>query len=141
VVPVNCIGTVSNSIGGGGWSGGNGGSFGVPGPVTTYTPSLADLAANTITLTLTSSGPFQGCVNVSNSFTVGFVNPPNVNPGPSAVVCTNSQSVALNGSVTGFSNTGIWNTTVKYRDLEYNRVGNFYSRKRESFGHLYFKRQ
>jgi len=111
VTPVSLTGTVVNAVGGGAWSGGNGGSFGVPGPNTTYTPSLADLAANTITLTLTSSGPFQGCLNTANSITVSFSNPPVVNPGPSAVVCTNSQSFALNGSVSGFSNTGIWNTT------------------------------
>ena len=38
------------------WTGGSGGIYGVPGPITTYTPSSADITAGTINFTLTSSG-------------------------------------------------------------------------------------
>lgn len=107
--PIVLTGTVSNALGGT-WSGGNGGAFGSPGVNTTYTPSAADLAANSITLTLTTSGPLAGCVNSAKSVTVGFVDPLTVSAGPSTYVCTNSQSLVLNGSVTGFTNTGVWNT-------------------------------
>ncbi|MCW3076317.1 MAG: domain containing protein [Bacteroidetes bacterium] len=109
IQPIVLTGTVSNALGGT-WSGGNGGAFGSPGVNTTYTPSAADLAANSITLTLTTSGPLPGCLNSSKSLTVGFVNPLVVSAGPSTYVCTNSQTLALNGSVTGFTNTGLWNT-------------------------------
>jgi gliding motility-associated-like protein len=107
--PIVLTGTVTNALGGT-WSGGNGGAFGTPGANTTYTPSAADLAANSITLTLTSSGPLSGCLNSAKSVTVGFVDPLTVSAGPSTYVCTNSQSLVLNGSVTGFTNTGVWNT-------------------------------
>lgn len=107
VLPVSLTGTVTNALGGI-WSGGNGGAFGVPGVNTTYTPSPADLAANTITLTLTTSGPLAGCSNSAKSLTVSFVNPPVVSAGPGTFVCTNSQSLILNGnSSTG---SGFWNT-------------------------------
>ena len=100
-------GTVTNGVGS--WSGGNGGSFGPPGSNTTYSPSPADLAANTITLTLTGTSTV-GCLPSVNSITIGFTNPPVVSAGPSTVVCTNSQSIALNGSITGYT-LGSWNTT------------------------------
>jgi len=108
VTPVSLTGTVTNALGGT-WTGGNGGAFGSPGVNTTYTPSPADLASNSITLTLTSSGPLFGCSNTAKTLTVSFVDPPAVSAGPGTFVCTNSQSIALNGSVSGFT-TGTWNT-------------------------------
>lgn len=110
ITPITLTGTVSNALGGT-WTGGNGGAFGVPGVNTTYTPSAADLAANTITLTLSSSGPLAGCANAAKTLTVGFTPPPIVSAGPSTYVCTNSQTLLLNGNVSGGTNTGLWNTT------------------------------
>lgn len=107
--PIALTGTISNALGGS-WSGGNGGAFGIPGVNTTYTPSAADLAANSITLTLTTSGPLAGCVNSVKSLTVGFTQPPLVSAGPSTYVCTNSQTLQLNGNVSGGTTTGLWNT-------------------------------
>jgi gliding motility-associated-like protein len=101
-------GTVTNALSGQ-WSGGNGGTYGVPGLATTYTPSSADLAANTITLSLTSQQPLPGCPNTVASLTVSFIDPPAIIIAPNIVqVCTNSSSVALNGTVNGVANTGIW---------------------------------
>ncbi|MFO0355792.1 MAG: PKD domain-containing protein, partial [Sphingobacteriaceae bacterium] len=110
VTPINLNGTVSNALGGL-WSGGNGGSFGAPGVNTTYTPSLADLAAGTITLTLTSQGPLTSCNNSSKSFTIGFVDPPTVSLITSTVACTNSQSIALTGTVTGSNLNYLWTSS------------------------------
>lgn len=108
IQPVVLSGTVSNAVSGQ-WSGGNGGAFGVPGLVTTYTPSAADMAANTITLYLTSQAPLSGCPNTVNSTTVNFINPPVVTIVPNnTVVCTNSSTVALNGNISGVTTTGIW---------------------------------
>lgn len=108
IQPVILTGTVNNAVSGQ-WSGGNGGSFGVPGLVTTYTPSAADMAANTITLYLTSQAPLPGCPNTVNSTTVNFINPPVVTIVPNnTVVCTNSSTVALNGNISGVTTTGIW---------------------------------
>ena len=108
VTPVILSGTITNALSGQ-WGGGNGGIFGAPGLVTTYTPSQADLAANTITLNLSSQVPLPGCLNTVKSLTVGFINPPVVSIVPNnAVVCTNSSTLALNGSVVGQNTTGIW---------------------------------
>ncbi|MBL7917409.1 MAG: gliding motility-associated C-terminal domain-containing protein, partial [Bacteroidia bacterium] len=110
ITPIALNGLITNAIGGL-WSGGNGGSFGPPGVNTTYTPSLADLAAGTITLTLTSQGPLQNCLNSSKSFTFGFVDPPTVSLLSNTIACTNSQSVALTGTVTGSNLSYLWNSS------------------------------
>ncbi len=109
VLPLNLTGNITNAAGGL-WTGGNGGSYGVPGANTTYTPSLADLAAGTITFVLSSQGPQPGCVNVQQSYTAAFVNPPVVNLISSTIACTNSQSVAITGSVTGNA-TYLWGSS------------------------------
>ncbi len=109
VIPLTCAGSFSNSLGAT-WTGGNGGSFGAPGANTTYTPSIADLAANGVTLVLSSQGPSVGCVNTSATYTVGFVNPPTVSVLSSTIACTNSQSVAITGTVTGANITYSWST-------------------------------
>jgi gliding motility-associated-like protein len=111
IIPVVLSGTITNSglNQAGQWSGGSGGAFGVPGIVTTYTPSQADLASNSITLSLTSLVPLPGCPNTVQSLTVGFINPPVVNITPNvAYVCTNSTTLALNGSISGITTSGIW---------------------------------
>ena len=110
ITPIALSGSVTNATGGL-WSGGNGGSFGGPGVNTTYTPSLADLAAGTITLVLSSQGPSVGCNNTSRSFTVGFVDPPTVSLLSSTIACTNSQSVALTGTVNGSNVSYLWNSS------------------------------
>ncbi len=108
ILPVALSGTVTNAVSGQ-WSGGNGGIFGVPGLISTYTPSPADMAANTITLNLSSQAPLPGCPNTVNSLTVGFINPPVVTIVPNnTVVCTNSSTIALNGNINGVTTTGIW---------------------------------
>jgi gliding motility-associated-like protein len=92
------------------WVGGNGGSFSSPGAAnTTYTPSTADITSGTITFTASTVGAISGCPNSTNTYTVGFVNPPSVNAGPDITICTNTQSFVLNGSVTGTTVTPNWN--------------------------------
>ncbi len=106
---INLTGSITHALGGT-WSGGNGGSYGGPGVNTTYTPSAADLAAGTITLTITSQGPLGSCANSTKSFTVGFIDPPQANLITNTVACTNSQSIALTGTVTGNVTSYLWST-------------------------------
>jgi gliding motility-associated-like protein len=92
---------------GGVWSGGAG-SF-LPNNtalIATYTPTAAELAAGTITLTLTTTG--QGnCVAVSDDVTFSFTSAPIVDAGVGGPVCSNNAAIALNGSVVGATG-GVW---------------------------------
>lgn len=94
------------------WSGGNGGAFGNSGAAsTTYTPSPADLAANSLTLYYTTAGSFFACPNAIDSVIINFTNPPVVSPGPNQTVCASTSAIPLTGSITGPTTTGIWSTT------------------------------
>jgi len=91
------------------WTGGNGGAFGNSGDLsTTYTPSPADLAADSVLLLLTSQGSFFSCPNDVDSLIVYFTEPPVVMAGPDQVVCSSTEEVNLTGSITGISTTGTW---------------------------------
>jgi len=109
VVPITLTGFKTNALSAQ-WTGGNGGAFGPPGPSTTYTPSLADLAAGLITFSIATTGASVGCNNVGTTYTVGFVDPPTVSLITSTIACTNSQSVGLTGTVVG-STSYTWITS------------------------------
>lgn len=107
---INLSGSLAYAVGAS-WSGGNGGAFGNSGSLnTTYTPSPADLAADSIYLTLTSAGSFFGCPNTSDSVKLVFTDPPVVNAGAATTVCANNPMVTLSGVISGASSTGIWTT-------------------------------
>jgi gliding motility-associated-like protein len=92
---------------GGTWSGGTG-TFN-PNANTlnaTYTPSLAELLAGTVTLTLTTTGNGD-CVAVTDNVTFTFTDAPVVNAGADANICSNNPDITLNGSLVG-ANFGIW---------------------------------
>ncbi len=90
---------------GGSWSGGTG--FFAPGTNITYSPTPADLAAGSLTLTLSSVG---GCTTTVRSLTVTFVDPPTLT-GIDNNICTNTQSVVLNSSVVGSTVLPSWTTS------------------------------
>jgi gliding motility-associated-like protein len=103
VVPIALTGTVTNALGGI-WSGATG--FFSPGVNISYNPTAADLAAGSLTLTLSSVG---GCTTTARSLTVSFVNPPTI----SAIdnnICTNTQTIGLNASVSGSTLNPTWTT-------------------------------
>src|SRR5690606_3407912 len=94
---LNAIVTVSS---GGVWSGG-GGTFS---PDNThlnaeYTPSAAEIAAKTVTLTITTTGNGT-CNAVNDQMTITITDPPVISAGPDQVICADSIAVSLNGSVT-----------------------------------------
>lgn len=91
------------------WTTTGSGSFGNPGALnTTYLPSPSDLSAGTIKLKLTSTGSLNGCPNTYDSLTFTFTNPPVVNVSPDVSICANNSTVAISGSVTVASTTGVW---------------------------------
>jgi gliding motility-associated-like protein len=94
------------------WSGGNGGAFENSGDLaTTYSPSPADLAADSVALFLTSQGSFFACPSDQDTVVIYFTNPPVVVAGPDQNVCSNTALAELDGTVTGSSTTGIWTST------------------------------
>ncbi|MBI3518733.1 MAG: IgGFc-binding protein, partial [Bacteroidetes bacterium] len=91
------------------WTSSGDGSFGNSGALnTTYLPSLNDLAADSITIKLTSTGSLNGCPNQQDSLKIRFTNAPVVAIGPDASVCANNATIAISGSVSIGSTTGIW---------------------------------
>ncbi|MGL4598250.1 MAG: gliding motility-associated C-terminal domain-containing protein, partial [Bacteroidia bacterium] len=102
-------GVVQNAAGGI-WSGGNG-TFAPNNTALNaiYTPSQAEVAAGSVTLTLTSTG--NGSCNaevaqVTMFFTQGIL----VNAGVDQSVCESASFTQLQGIVANGSTTGIWNT-------------------------------
>ncbi|MCB0783919.1 MAG: hypothetical protein KDC02_06755, partial [Flavobacteriales bacterium] len=103
---VTLAGSVSGATGAV-WSGG----LGTFTPAATsvnavYTPTAAELAAGSVTLTLTSTGN-GSCLPVNDAMTITFTPAPIVDAGAGGAVCSNSPAIALNGSVTGATG-GIW---------------------------------
>jgi gliding motility-associated-like protein len=94
------------------WSGGNGGAFGNVGNLsTTYTPSPADIAADSVILYFTSAGSFFACPNDEDTLVIFFTDPPLVQAGPSVTICSSAADFALAGTVTGVSTTGAWTSS------------------------------
>lgn len=96
---------------GGIWSGGTG-SFSPSNTDlnATYTPSAAEIAAGTVTLTLTTTG--NGTCNPEMDDVVITIDPvPVVDAGADQVICVDNLNVILSGSVSGITNTGIWTTS------------------------------
>ncbi|MBK8498964.1 MAG: IgGFc-binding protein, partial [Flavobacteriales bacterium] len=103
---VSLNGSVTSATGGA-WSGGLG-TFS-PDNTTlnaTYTPTASEIAAGTLTLTLTSTGNGT-CSPVSSNRVITFTPAPVVNAGPNGTVCANNSVITLAGSVTGATG-GTW---------------------------------
>lgn len=108
-VPVN--GSVSFAAGAS-WSGGTGGAFGNPGSLsTTYAPSPADIAQDSVVLYLTSAGSLYSCPDHTDSVVIYFTAPPQVLAGADLVLCSSTSAVTLNGSVSGATTSGTWTTS------------------------------
>lgn len=103
---VNLNGQVFNA-GGGQWTGGAGSYF--PNSTTlnaTYTPSLAEISAGQVTLTLTSSGN-GSCNAVTDQVVIFFAPAPTASAGVDQTACGNNATVTLNGAV-NFCAGGQW---------------------------------
>jgi len=111
-----CAGTSATLVGAftvsGGilWSslGGPGGFVDDTDPLTTYTPSAADIAAGVDTLVITTT--LNGtCIAVTDTMIITISTPPTVDAGPNDTVCGNNAVVTLAGIVTGATG-GVWTT-------------------------------
>jgi gliding motility-associated-like protein len=108
---VDLNGSVSFASGGQ-WDDGGGGSFqpNDTDPNATFTPSNAQINSDSVTITYTSIGNGD-CNAVMDSMTVTIGPAPQVNAGPDQTVCTNNDTVDLDASISGGTNTGQWNSS------------------------------
>lgn len=97
---------------GGQWSAGGSGFFqpSATDPNATFNPSNAQIDSGSVTITYTSVGNGD-CNAVSDSMNVTIGPAPEVEAGFDQFVCTNSDTVDLDGSVTGGSTTGVWTSS------------------------------
>ncbi|MCU0431835.1 MAG: gliding motility-associated C-terminal domain-containing protein [Bacteroidia bacterium] len=93
------------------WSGGTGSfspSATALSPV--YTPSAAEIAAGSVMLFITTTGNGT-CLPVTDSVLFTITSAPLVNAGNNQTVCVNNLNLALSGSISGPTNTGVWTTS------------------------------
>lgn len=76
----------------------------------TYVPGGSDITAGTVLLVLTS-GNNGGCTPVTDTMKITYTDIPVVDAGPDQTVCANNATIALSGSVTVGSTTGVWSTS------------------------------
>ncbi len=92
-------GTISGATGGT-WSGGAGTYFLNANTLTAnYTPTAAEIAAGTLTLTLTTTGNGL-CIAETNQMIITFTPAPTVNAGVDRTICGNNPTITLNGAIT-----------------------------------------
>src|SRR5436309_11654376 len=106
---VQLNGSVGGAASSGTWSGGNG-SFSPNASAlnATYTPTAAEVAAGSVTLTLTTNDPTGPCGAVSDQMTITFGSGATANAGLDQTACASSPAVQLNGSVGGAASSGTW---------------------------------
>jgi gliding motility-associated-like protein len=93
------------------WSGGSGTISPSPTSYTiNYTPTPAEVLAGSVTLFFTTTGNY-GCPPDQDTVKISFQNVSITSVSPSQTVCANNSTVTLAGSVTGFSNTGVWSSS------------------------------
>jgi gliding motility-associated-like protein len=109
---VGLNGSVSGGTTTGLWTTSGSGSFS-PNASTlnaTYIPSVADVNAQVVWLTLTSTNN-GSCVPVSDSVRLNIYPQGVSNAGPDQIVCSNNANITLNGTITGGATQGQWSTT------------------------------
>jgi gliding motility-associated-like protein len=103
--------SATSSTGSGNWTTSGTGTFSPASNILnpTYTPSNADTAAGTITLTFTTTNN-GACPSDNDQITITITNAPTVNAGADQTVCANNAAVSLNGIVTTATG-GNWTTS------------------------------
>jgi hypothetical protein len=106
---VSLAGSVGGGATSGTWSGGAG-SYSPRNTAlnATYTPTASEIAAGSVTLTLTTGDPAGPCPPVSDQVKITIDPITIVNAGPDQVVCASSPRTQLQGSVTGVVSGGTW---------------------------------
>ncbi len=106
--------TLSGTFGGGAggvtWSTSGSGTFNNPSLAgAIYTPSAGDIAAGTVTLTITTNDPAGPCPSVSDNMVLTITTAPTVSAGPDVDMCTASP-VVLAGTFGGSATSITWTT-------------------------------
>jgi hypothetical protein len=106
-------GTVGGGATGGTWSSSGTGSF-VPNATVlnaTYSPSAADIAAGTVTLTLSTTGQVSPCTPATAQVVV-IINPAaTASAGGNQTVCAGNATTGLGGTVGGGATGGTWSSS------------------------------
>src|SRR6185503_16534753 len=106
---VQLAGAIGGGASSGRWSGGTGSyNPSATTPNAKYTPSAAEIAAGSVTLTLTSDAVSGPCGQVSDQVTITISPAATVNAGIDRIACSTSPAVQLAGLVGGGANTGTW---------------------------------
>jgi gliding motility-associated-like protein len=115
----NAVATIGGTVSGGSttgaWTSSSGHAAGFANAAalsTTYTPSATDIANALVTLTFTSTAN-GNCKPTADQLIIHYTPAPVVNAGLPLTVCASSITtggVALNGTITGGSSTGIWSS-------------------------------
>ena len=74
----------------------------------TYTPTPAEIAAGSATVTLTTDDPAGPCGAVNASMTITINPVATVNAGPNQTVCASSPATVLAGSIGGAASSATW---------------------------------
>ena len=75
-----------------------------------YTPGTTDIAAGTVTLTLTTDDPAGPCVAESDQMVVTINDQPEVNAGSDQSICEGT-TAQLNGTIGGGASSATWSTS------------------------------
>ena len=78
----------------------------------TYTPTPGEIAAGTVTLTLTTDDPAGPCTPGSDQMTITINEAATANAGGNQAVCASNPTVTLAGSVGGVAASGTWSGGV-----------------------------
>jgi autotransporter-associated beta strand protein len=106
-------GSVGGGATGGTWSSSGTGTF-APDATTlnaSYTPSAGDIAAGSVTLTLTTTGQLAPCTPATAQLIVTINPAPTASAGANQTICAGSGTAALGGSVGGSATGGTWSSS------------------------------
>ncbi|HEX7016246.1 MAG TPA: hypothetical protein VF191_12120, partial [Cyclobacteriaceae bacterium] len=93
------------------WSTSGDGNFDViTNPNAVYTPGMADIAAGTVTLTLTTDDPAGPCPQVSDDLTLTINALPTVDAGADQTICS-SGTASLAGTIGGGASSALWTSS------------------------------
>ena len=111
---VTLAGSISGSASSATWTTSGDGSFDNASILTAvYTPGAADLAATTVTLTLTTNDPAGPCVAASADVVISFQVPAAAEAGTSQILCSGGTGTLGGSSVSGSATTGAWSIVTQ----------------------------
>ena len=106
---ISLAGSIGGSAASGTWSGGAGAFAPNANSLNaTYTPTAGEIAAGSVTLTLSTNDPDGACGAASDQVKINFLAAPTSNAGADRTVCATSPSVGLAGAIGSGATTASW---------------------------------